>query len=243
MEIKSDTIIGDIVKANFKTARLFENNKIDFCCGGQITLEEACNNADVDMGQLIPELESIVQMNDADSKYLDGLELDALCEYIVKRHHSYVSEHIPFLKEKLQKLCEVHGENHPELFDVAKLFGEGADNLTIHMQKEEIILFPTITNMVKQKKDGDTISDFECGVLAPINQMIFEHEAEGERFAKISHITQNYTPPADGCNTYQVTYKTLQEFEQDLHRHIHIENNILFKKAADIESELLIGNN
>lgn len=237
MDIKSDTIIGDIVRVNFKTAQLFEKNNIDFCCGGQISLEDACEKSGIDMKALIPELESLVQTSDPDSKYLESLELDALCEYIVKRHHTYVSENIPFLRQNLKKLCEVHGEGHPELFEVAKHFGEGADNLTMHMQKEEIILFPTITNMVNQKKDGNENSELGCGVLGPIDQMIFEHEAEGERFAKISQITNNYSPPADGCNTYQVTYKTLQEFEQDLHRHIHIENNILFKKAAALESE------
>ena len=239
MDINSNTIIGDIVSVNFKTAQLFEKNNIDFCCGGQISLAEACKKSDVDMNQLIPELELLVQVSDPDSKYLEGLELDALCEYIVKRHHTYVSENIPFLRQKLQKLCEVHGESHPELFEVAKLFGEGADNLTMHMQKEEIILFPHIAKMVDLNKTGNVNSDFVGGVLEPINQMTLEHVAEGERFEKISGITQNYTPPADGCNTYQVTYKTLQEFEQDLHRHIHIENNILFKKAAELEKELM----
>ena len=239
MNIKSNTIIGDIVSVNFKTAQIFENNNIDFCCGGQVSLAEACEKSSVDLNKLIPELELLVQVSDPDSKYLDGLELDALCEYIVKRHHTYVSENIPFLRQKLQKLCEVHGESHPELFEVAELFGEGADNLTMHMQKEEIILFPHIANLVSQKKGEDSNSDLACGVLEPINQMISEHEIEGERFEKISTITQSYTPPADGCNTYQVAYKTLQEFEQDLHRHIHIENNILFKKAAKLENELL----
>lgn len=239
MNIKSNTIIGDIVSVNFKTAQIFENNNIDFCCGGQVSIAEACEKSNVDMNKLIPELELLVQVSDPDSKYLDGLELDALCEYIVKRHHSYVSENIPFLRQKLQKLCEVHGESHPELFEVAGLFDEGANNLTMHMQKEEIILFPHIANLVRKKDREDSNSDLACGVLGPIDQMIVEHVAEGERFEKISQITQNYTPPADGCNTYQVTYKTLQEFEQDLHRHIHIENNILFKKAAKLENEFL----
>jgi regulator of cell morphogenesis and NO signaling len=243
MEINSNTIVGDIVRVNFKAAQIFEKNNIDFCCGGQISLLEACDKSKVDINSIMPELEAIVQVSDPDSKYLEGLDLDALCEYIVKRHHTYVSENIPFLKQKLQKLCDVHGENHPELFEVARLFGEGADNLTMHMQKEEIVLFPTIANMVKHKNDNNASSDFGCGVQAPISQMIYEHEAEGERFMKIAEITNNYTPPADGCNTYQITYKTLQEFEQDLHRHIHIENNILFKKAVVLEEELCVNKN
>lgn len=243
MEINSKTIVGDIVRVNFKAAQLFEKNRIDFCCGGQITLSEACEKSDVDINNLIPELESLVRLNDPDSKYLEGLELDALSEYVVKRHHTYVKENIPFLKEKLQKLCEVHGQGHPELFDVAKLFSEGADNLTMHMQKEEFVLFPYIAQMVYMKKTGNIETNAVGSVMNPINQMIAEHQVEGERFEKISQITQNYTPPADGCNTYQVTFKTLHEFEQDLHRHIHIENNILFKKAAELEKELILKNN
>ena len=239
MEITKNTIVGEIVKTNFKTAQIFEKNKIDFCCGGQVSLSEACINAKVDIEKLIPELELLTQTNDPDSKYLDGLELDALCDFIIKRHHSYVADHIPFLKEKLQKLCHVHGENHPELFKVAKLFKESADNLTLHMQKEEIVLFPYIVRMVKMKKGGNVDSSTIGGVMNPINQMILEHQAEGERFEKITQITQGYTPPADGCNTYEVTFKTLHEFEQDLHRHIHIENNILFKKSAELETELM----
>lgn len=240
MEINSKTIIGDIVRVNFKAAQVFEKNRIDFCCGGQITLSEACNKSDTDMNELIPELELLVQLNDPDSKYLDGLELDALSEYVVKRHHTYVSENIPFLKEKLHKLCEVHGPEHSELFDVAKLFSEGAENLTMHMQKEENILFPYIVKLVQMKKSGNIEPNAVGGVMDPINVMIAEHQVEGERFEKISQISQNYTPPADGCNTYQVTYKILHEFEQDLHRHIHIENNILFKKAEELEKELML---
>lgn len=243
MEINSNTIVGDIVRVNFKAAQLFEKNNIDFCCGGQISLSEACNKSKVDINSLMPELEALVQISDPDSKYLEGLELDALCEYIVKRHHTYVSENIPFLQQKLQKLCEVHGDVHPELFEVAELFNEGAGNLTMHMQKEEIVLFPHIEKMVQHKKGDKAGAGLAAGVLNPINQMIMEHEAEGERFMKLAKLTQNYTPPADGCNTYQVTYKTLHEFEQDLHRHIHIENNILFKKAAELEEELLVNKN
>ncbi len=239
MNINANTIVGDIVKVNFKTAQVFEKNKIDFCCGGGISLEDACKEASIDMTALIPELEALVGMNDPDSKYIDGLELNELSDYIEKRHHTFVRENIPFLLEKLQKLCEVHGENHSELFEIKELFQGAAENLSAHMQKEEVILFPYIRKMVQHKKENIPAGAEFGQILQPIQVMEQEHEVEGERFKTISRLTQNYTCPPDGCATFQVTYKTLQDFETDLHRHIHLENNILFKKALILEKELV----
>ena len=239
MGINTNTSVGDIVKVNFKTAQIFEKNSIDFCCGGGVSLGEACSKANVDIDQLIPELESLVLLNDPDSKYIDGLELNELCDYIEKRHHSYVSETIPFLQQKLQKLCDVHGDNHSELFEVKELFDGAAENLSAHMKKEELLLFPYIRKMAKYKRE-DLNRKSELGeALKTIELMNEEHQTEGERFEKISTLTSSYTCPPDGCGTYQVTYKTLKDFEIDLHRHIHLENNILFKKALLMENELI----
>ncbi len=239
MGINTNTSVGDIVKVNFKTAQIFEKNSIDFCCGGAVSLGEACSKANVDIDQLIPELESLVLLNDPDSKYIDGLELNELCDYIEKRHHSYVSETIPFLQQKLQKLCDVHGDNHAELFEVKELFDGAAENLSAHMKKEELLLFPYIRKMAKYKRE-DLNRKSELGeALKTIELMNEEHQTEGERFEKISTLTSSYTCPPDGCGTYQVTYKTLKDFEIDLHRHIHLENNILFKKALLMENELI----
>lgn len=239
MEIKSTTIVGDIVRSNFKTAQLFEKNNIDFCCGGGISLSEACEKSNIDVETFIPEIEAVMIKSDPDSKYIEQLELNELGDYIVNRHHSYVRENIPFLQQKLEKLCAAHGDNHPELFEVKMLFDGSAEILTAHMQKEELVLFPYINKMVKFKQDGVYNTEELGWVLQPISMMEAEHQMEGERFEKISRITNNYTPPPDGCGTYRVSYQTLQEFEQDLHRHIHLENNILFRKAIALERELI----
>lgn len=239
MDIKTNTSVGDIVKANFKTAQIFDKNNIDFCCGGGISLEEACQKSKVDIKLLVPELEALLALNDPDSKYIDGLELDELCDYIEKRHHTYVSENIPFLQEKLQKLCDVHGENHPELFEIKELFDGASENLSAHMKKEELILFPYIRKMVKYNKEAQNAKDKLGNVLETIEVMQNEHTIEGERFEKISQLTSSYTCPPDGCGTFQVSYQTLKDFESDLHRHIHLENNILFKKALVLEALLL----
>lgn len=238
MSIQLNTPVGEVVRASFQTAKIFEKYRIDFCCGGKQSIAQASQKANVDAQQVLGEIEQSLTQNDPDAAWFEKMPLDKLCDYIVERHHSYVSETAPFLQQKLQKLCEVHGDNHPELFDVRELFGQTSGNLTMHMQKEELILFPFIKKLVELEKQGNNISEAEAGVIAPINQMEAEHEAEGERLELIAKFTGNYSVPSDGCNTYRVTYQTLQEFEQDLHRHIHLENNLLFRKALQLEDEL-----
>ncbi|WP_319501783.1 iron-sulfur cluster repair di-iron protein [uncultured Draconibacterium sp.] len=240
MDISKNLTVGEIVKENYKTAQIFDRNNIDFCCGGGISLEKACEKANVEIGTLLPELEAAMLANDADSKYIDSMELNELCDYIEKRHHSYVTDNIPFLKEKLNKLCNVHGENHPELFKVRELFETAAGNLTAHMQKEELVLFPYVRRLVNAKNGEEAGSAEFGGIDAPIQAMLDEHQAEGERFFEIAALTSNYTCPPDACNTYRITYQTLNDFEQDLHRHIHLENNILFLKALALEKEMIL---
>ncbi|WP_291860436.1 iron-sulfur cluster repair di-iron protein [Marinilabilia sp.] len=238
MQIDANTIVGEIVKESYKAAPVLEKHKIDFCCGGNISLDEACANASVDVAELIPRLEEVMQEEDFDARFIQSLELDQLADYIVKRHHSYVKEKIPFLKAKLEKLSNAHGQNHPELFDVARMFEESAGNLSAHLMKEELVLFPQVRKLVKAKKGEKVDLSQLGGVDSPIQVMLAEHDAEGERFNTISEITNGYQTPDDGCNTYEVTMRTLQEFEEDLHRHIHLENNILFPGAIKLEEEL-----
>jgi regulator of cell morphogenesis and NO signaling len=239
MEINNRTRVGDIVKENFRAARIFDENNIDFCCGGNIRLEEACARANIKVSDILSDLETITHSTDPESQYLNNLALNELCDYIEKRHHSYVNENLPFLLQKLTKLCDVHGVQHPELFEVKGLFEEAAGNLGAHMKKEELVLFPYIRKMVAFKKNGHNGSEKFGNVIDPITVMEKEHAIEGERFRTIAQLTSNYTCPPDGCNTYFMTYEALGDFEKDLHRHIHLENNILFRKALVLEDELL----
>ena len=231
MEINTNTTIGEIVRLNFKASQLFDKHHIDFCCGGDITLAQACSNSGVDVNTLMIEIDALLKVNDPESKYIESLGLDKLCDYIVDRHHSYVNENIPFLNQKLQKLCDVHGSFHPELFEIKKLFGIIAGNLADHMKKEELILFPLIRKMATQQREGSTDHTDLADIQKTIAELELEHQAEGERFKNIADLSNNYTVPPDGCNTFDVTYRTLKEFEQDLHRHIHLESNVMFKKS------------
>jgi regulator of cell morphogenesis and NO signaling len=238
MQITKNTSIGEVVKYNFKTAQVFDKNRIDFCCGGSTSIEQACLNQNVNIELLMPELQNLMEQTDPDSRYIDAMQLTELCDYIEKRHHTYVNENIPFISEKLLKLCNVHGENHPELKTIEELFRGAASNLKEHLKNEENILFPYVRKLVNAKFNNKAI-DFELiDIENTIATMQQEHNVEGERFMRIAELTSNYTSPKDGCNTYEITFQTMKDFEQDLHRHIHLENNILFKKAIDLEKQI-----
>ncbi|MDF1576647.1 MAG: iron-sulfur cluster repair di-iron protein [Bacteroidales bacterium] len=235
MDINLNTKVGEIVRRNFSTARIFEAQKIDFCCGGNISLELAAKKEGVDTNILLAELNAVLQKKDKDSELIESLSMKGLIDHILVTHHTYVTEAMPFLLQKLQKLCDVHGENHPELHEVRASFIDAAANLSAHMKKEELILFPYIRQLEKYRLEGGPKPDKTGLAQAAIKEMEAEHQVEGERFMKLTEITSNYKVPPDGCNTFEVTYKTLEEFDNDLHRHIHLENNILFPKALRLE--------
>lgn len=230
--------IGQFVADDFRTAAIFSNYGIDFCCKGNRTIEEVCEKNNIDPNELLGKLLEVkLQISDQTIDY-KSWPLDLLVDYIEKKHHRYVEEKIPVLIQFLDKLCKVHGERHPELFEINELFIGCAGALASHMKKEELILFPFIKKMVKATLDEQPVAAPQFGTVNnPITMMMQEHDNEGERFRQIAKLTNNYTPPADGCNTYNVTFAMLEEFENDLHLHIHLENNILFPEAAKLEQK------
>ncbi len=231
--------IGQFVADDFRTAAVFASYGIDFCCKGDRTVEEVCQKNNIDSDELLDKLIAVSISNNQQSIDYKSWPLDLLADYIEKKHHRYVEEKIPVLRQFLDKLCKVHGQKHPELLEITALFIGSSKELAAHMKKEELILFPFIKRMVKAKIDGSTIESPQFGTVAnPIAMMKDEHENEGERFRTISELSNNYTPPADACNTYKVTFAMLDEFEKDLHLHIHLENNILFPEAIELEQLL-----
>ncbi|HOK99359.1 MAG TPA: iron-sulfur cluster repair di-iron protein [Bacteroidales bacterium] len=239
METMLNTKVSDLVRKNYRTAEIFHQYHIDFCCNGDKTLEEACRERQVSLDKIQIELERLMTQEDDFSNKVNSMSLTELVDYIIERHHSYVRNNIPMLQEFLTRISQVHGERHPELHEVKSLFDETAGNLVMHMQKEEIILFPYIKKMEDAAKRGvEKIRSPFGEVSNPIRAMEAEHQAEGERFERIASLTQHYTIPADACNTYRVSLQKLEEFEKDLHTHIHLENNILFPKAIELEKNL-----
>lgn len=238
MTLTDHKTIGEIVADDYRSAAVFKKYGIDFCCKGGRTIEEACEPKKVDPQNVYSELEKIGHNEGGDIDF-NAWPLDLLADYVEKTHHRYVEEKIPYIMQFLDKICRVHGGRHPELFEVNQLFSDSARDLSAHLKKEELILFPFVrvlenakrTNASYQRPGFDTVEN-------PVTMMMDEHTTEGERFEKISKLTDGYTTPADGCKTYEVAFRMLEEFENDLHRHIHIENNILFPRAIRLEKEL-----
>jgi len=236
MDITSKSIVGQVVASDYRTAAVFHRNGIDFCCNGNRSIEEACGANALNASDLMAQLQAIEAKGGDKGMDFQSWPSDLLIDYIEKRHHRYVTEKIPELLAFLEKLVRVHGPKHPELLEIGQEFSAAASELSMHLQKEERILFPFIRRMA----EGASIEQAPFGsVENPIAMMHHEHDVEGARFRRIAALSNNYTPPEDACNTYRVTYAMLQEFEADLHRHIHLENNILFPKALKMEQSAL----
>lgn len=236
MEITDQTIVGGLVAADYRTASVFKKYGIDFCCNGNRSIADACQKKNMQTTALIEDLQQTTQQRTTETADFNAWPLDLLADYIEKKHHRYVAGKIQEILPFLHKVARVHGPKHPELVEVEALFKESASELSTHMQKEEMILFPFIRKMVTA--DGHPVQTPFGTVQNPIRMMMDEHETEGERFRRIASLTNQYLPPADACNTYRVTFSLLEEFEDDLHCHIHLENNILFPKAVAMERAL-----
>ncbi|MGJ7032826.1 iron-sulfur cluster repair di-iron protein [Niabella hirudinis] len=234
MQIQEQTIIGELVAQDYRTASVFKNYGIDFCCGGDRTIAEACTKKELEPGILLQALEEAHRSAGTAAIAYNNWPADLLSDYIEKKHHRYVKAKIGEIMPFLEKIVKVHGNAHPELKEVAALFRDCTVDLSAHMQKEEAVLFPYIRSMVA---NGTAQAAFGS-VENPISVMMHEHHIEGDRFEKIAALTGDYTVPEDGCSTYRVTYALLKEFEEDLHLHVHLENNILFPKAIRMEREL-----
>ncbi|MCB9262834.1 MAG: iron-sulfur cluster repair di-iron protein [Flavobacteriales bacterium] len=232
MNITTKSIVGELVAADYRTASVFKQHNIDFCCKGNRTIYEVCQQAQLDAEKLIDELNKAAEKSNHSTTDFASWDSDLLADYIEKKHHRYIEQKVPELKAYLHKIAMVHGEHHPELIELEQLFTASAQELLQHIQKEEKILFPFVRAMA----NGESLQTPPFGTVRnPISMMMLEHDNEGERFRKMSELSHNYTPPADACATYIAAFALLKEFEEDLHLHIHLENNILFPRTIEAE--------
>jgi regulator of cell morphogenesis and NO signaling len=227
------TTVGEIVATDFRTASVFEQFGIDFCCGGRRSVADACRTAAADPDAVGRALDALSRETAGGAGDERQWSVGRLIDYIVSTHHEYVRAALPAISQHLAKLVSVHGERHPELARIAATFDEVHQQLQQHMMKEEHVLFPYIRELATIPGRPHP-SPFGT-VKNPIRMMEREHQDAGDEMRLIRELTSGYTSPADGCTTYRVTFAELAQFERDLHRHVHLENNLLFPKAVALE--------
>jgi len=227
--ISSTTPIGDIVANDFRTASVFKSNNIDFCCGGKKSLADACLERGVDQNKVKLELQELAATPPNAGQDYRSWKLDFLCDYIVNTHHRYVLKTLPELVQYTRKIADVHGVHHPELVEVAALFAQINDELLQHLKNEEEVLFPAIKSVLANNNP-----ESKKLIISEIARMAGEHEFAGGAMDAINNLTHHYSLPEDSCSTYQVTFKLLEQFEDDLHIHVHLENNILYPAALKL---------
>jgi regulator of cell morphogenesis and NO signaling len=227
------TTVGDVVAADYRTASVFEHFGIDFCCGGRQSVAEACAHAAVDPVVIERALADLVPPAGHDDNSVTQWPVGALIDHILASHHAYVRSSLPVIARYLAKLVDVHGARHPELARIATTFEKMGLDLLQHMTKEERVLFPYIRELA-ESKSAHAPSPFGT-VENPIRMMEREHREAGDEMRLLRELTNRYTVPADGCATYLVCFAELADFERNLHRHVHLENNVLFPRAIDLE--------
>ena len=229
MKTYKQSRIGDLVTQDFRAAEVFKKAGIDFCCGGSQSLEDACRDKKLVVAEIESELSKLENSEPGSSYKFNEWKLDFLCDYIVNTHHQTVMNLLPELTFYTQKIAEVHGDNHPELPEIANLFAQVDTELRQHLCNEEEVLFPAIREVLKTNS-----AESKATIISEITRMTGEHEFAGGAMDKINELSRRYAVPEDGCNTYRVAYKLLEQFEDDLHIHVHLENNILYPKAMKL---------
>lgn len=229
--------IGELVAEHPLRANVFERRQIDYCCNGRRTLEEVCAEKNIPVQELLAELEQ----SPSEEPDIDWLRqtLTGLADHIVQRHHTYLRSTLPSVAIKLDRVVSAHGDRHEFLAELRSVFGALSSELTSHMGKEEMVLFPHIAAMETALLEDAPAPAAPGGTVRnPIRMMEHEHDHAGQALGRIRELTSDFQPPQDACNTFRALYAQLAELEGDLHTHIHLENNILFPRAAALEQRL-----
>lgn len=232
--------IGDIAAKDLRKAEVFKQFGLEFCCDGRKPLREACENAGVEVKEVEKALENLPRELPAVPAHdYNSWELGFLSDYIVHIHHKYVIAHSPVLLELSEKIAQHHGAAHPELYEIKENITALLPELHNHQIKEEKILFPFVKKLVEHKRTGTTCGgSSSSSIESPVNMMLDDHRFAAEHIHAIAALSSDYQVPEDGCESYRLFYHKLEEFDKDLHLHVHLENNILFPKAVKLEKEL-----
>lgn len=234
--LSTQTTVGELVKDRPARSRIFEELKIDYCCGGKIPLAEACAKKGLEPADVLNRIQQAdAEADDSAIADADAMGLAELVDHIEQTHHAYLKEELPRLDVMTRKVASVHGESEPRLHRLHEQFLAFQDELLSHMMKEEQILFP----MIRQIEQAEGPMQFHCGSLAnPIRMMEYEHDSAGGALERFRELTDDYIPPDWGCNTFRAMCEAFAALELDMHQHVHKENNVLFPKAIAREEDL-----
>lgn len=231
-----ETTVRDIALEQPASIRVFERFGIDYCCGGRKPLSQACEERSVETRAVLDAIEEAAAGGGAQARDWAQTKLEAICDHIVEAHHDYIRAELPRLEMLAEKVVARHGDTHPELAQIQQLIHSLGEELLEHLNKEEVVLFPYITNQERNLAScGPRPLGCFGAVRNPIRVMMTEHDAAGDAMARMRALSGDFTPPEGACPTYRGFYQTLAEFEQDLHQHVHLENNILFPRAIELD--------
>jgi regulator of cell morphogenesis and NO signaling len=231
--------LGELAAADIRKAEVLKKYGLDFCCGGKKSLKQACEEKNLDRSVIEKELLEVSQASRKASFDFNRWQLDFLADYIYNEHHQYWYSEEPVISQLVNKVAGHHGGHHPFLITVSQLYTTLGQELNTHFMKEEKVLFPHIKQLVKAKQNGTAPDTFIEDINQPLQMMEADHESAGELLAEIRKVTNDYTLPLGACNSFALVYHKLKSLEEDLHQHIHLENNILFPKATQLHKELI----
>jgi regulator of cell morphogenesis and NO signaling len=238
MSVTAEKTVGELALENPAATRVFEKLGIDYCCGGGQTLEQACQAAHASINQvhgLLAEASRIASATPP-ARNWQAEPLSELLAHIRSTHHVYTREEIARLGPLFDKVCSVHGKNHPELLRLREVFSGLAEELTTHLMKEEMVLFPYILRMEEAVVAKEPVLPPPFGTVRnPVAMMRNEHDGAGSALRNMREVANGYAAPPDACVSFQTLYQALAAFEADLHQHIHLENNVLFPRAIEME--------
>jgi regulator of cell morphogenesis and NO signaling len=230
MKLEATKTVAEIAVEMPQSIPYFEGKGIDYCCGGRKSLQEACAKAGVAVGEAVRTLEAIGRKAGGEEPDAQWTTLESLIQYLLDKHHAFTREQLALVGKLGAKVQAVHGSHHPEVAEVNRILNELAEELQLHLLKEEHMAFPFLKGLEK-REESVLLFSYETFRNAPQQVLMGDHEATGQQLAALRLVTKGYTPPADACVTFRAFYRGLAELEADLHRHIHLENNVLFPMA------------
>lgn len=234
----AEQTLASIVTAHHQTAPVLEKYNLDFCCKGKRTLAQACTEKGISVDSITKELEASSKIESTSKAVFTEMNAGQLIGHILIHHHFYVKQIMPVIEEHVTKVAFKHGDSFPYMKEVQQLFTQLKNELYMHLQKEEVILFPRIKELESLSQYNQKKDIAQNYIDGPVSVMEHEHDDAGEAMYRIRELTGNYTPPAEACTTFKLVLEELKAFEEDLHQHVHLENNLLFPKAEAILAKI-----